>query len=82
MTQMTNEKTHCARHTQPHSDESKTKISKTQQARYNLIRKLIEKSQQQQMTEEKVKNICKEVLSEYIEKYAKPRTNKPTNINL
>ena len=82
MTQMTHEKTRYARHTQPHSDESKSKISKTQQARYNLMRKLIEKSQQQQMTEDKVKEICKEVLSEYIEKYAKPKTNKPTNINL
>ena len=79
---MTQERRHYARHTQPHTEESKSKISKTQQARYNLMRKLIEKSQQQQMTEEKVKNICKEVLSDYIEKYAKPRTNKPTNINL
>ena len=82
MTQMTHERQHYARHTQPHSEESKSKISKTQQTRYDLMRKLIVKSQEQQMTEEKVKNICKEVVSEFIEKYAKLKTNKPTNINL
>lgn len=81
MTQMTHEKTRYARHTQPHSDESKSKISKTQQARYNLMRKLIEKSQQQQMTEDKVRDICQQVLNEYINRNAKP-INKPVNINL
>lgn len=76
--------TNYARHVTPHSEESKRKISETQQARYDMMRKLIRRGQQKQMTEERVKEICNEVLNEYLNRNAKPMNNnsRPMNINL
>ena len=73
-----------ARHVTPHSEESKRKISETQQARYDMMRKLIRRGQQKQMTEERVREICNETLAEYLKKHVRPITNnnRPTNINL
>jgi len=76
--------TNYARHVTPHSEESKKKISETQQARYEMMRKLIRRGQQKQMTEERVREICNETLTEYLKRYVRPITknNRPTNINL
>ena len=72
-----------ARHTQPHTPEAKKRISETQQARYRMIEALIKKARQKQMTEERVKEICHEVLNEYLNRNAKPmNNNRPMNINL
>lgn len=73
-----------ARHVTPHSEESKRKISETQQTRYDMMRKLIRRGQQKQMTEERVREICNETLAEYLKKHVRPITNnnRPTNINL
>lgn len=80
----TPKKTNYARHVTPHSEESKRKISETQQARYDMMRKLIRRGQMKQMTEERVREICNETLAEYLKKYVRPITNnnRPTNINL
>jgi hypothetical protein len=69
-------------HNVPHSPEAKKKISETQQARYEMIRQLVRKGQQKQMTEERVRDICHEVLNEYLDRNAKPINNRPMNINL
>ena len=71
-------------HNVPHSPEAKKKISESQQARYKLIRQLVRRGQQKQMTENRVKEICHEVLNEYLNRNTKPiaNNNRPTNINL
>ena len=71
-------------HNVPHSPESRRKISETQQARYEMIRQLVRNGQQKQMTEERVRDICNEVLNEYLDRKAKPipNNNRPMNINL
>lgn len=71
-------------HNVPHTTEAKKKISETQQARYEMIRQLVRKGQQKQMTEERVRDICHEVLNEYLDRKAKPisNNNRPMNINL
>ena len=69
-------------HNVPHTTEAKKKISETQQARYEMIRLLVRKGQQKQMTEERVRDICHEVLNEYLDHNAKPINNRPMNINL
>ena len=52
--------------------------------RYDMMRKLIRRGQQKQMTEERVREICNETLAEYLKKHVRPITNnnRPTNINL
>ena len=69
-------------HNVPHTTEAKKKISETQQARYEMIRQLVRKGQQKQMTEERVRDICHEVLNEYLDRNAKSINNRPMNINL
>lgn len=57
------------------SEESKRRISDTQKQRYEGYK--------QTMTEDKVRDICHQVLNEYINRNAKPINNsKPININL
>lgn len=69
-----------------HSSEAKQRISATQQARYEAMRKLIRKGMQQPITEARVKEICKEVINDYLKENlieVKDKNNKrPTNINL
>ena len=70
-------------HNVPHTTEAKKKISETQQARYEMIRQLVRKGQQKPMTEEMVRDICHEVLNEYLNRNTKPmNNNRPMNINL
>ena len=72
-----------ARHTQPHTPEAKKRIAETQRERYRMIEALIKKAKQKPMTEEKVKEICHEVLNEYLNRNTKPmNNNRPMNINL
>lgn len=67
-----------------HSEQSKRAISETQQKRYEAMRKLIRKGMQQPITEARVKEICKEVVDDYLkENLIEVKNNKkPTNINL
>lgn len=68
------------------TQETKSKISKSQSERYDMIRKLVKKGMQQPMTEERVKQICNEVIDEFCKKNlieVKEKNNKkPMNINL
>ena len=87
MIQNTNEipkkNTSKARHTQPHTPEAKKRIAETQRERYRMIEALIKKAKQKPMTEDRVKEICHEVLNEYLNRNAKPmNNNRPMNINL
>ena len=73
-----------AHHTQPHTDEAKKRISETQTKRYEMIRQLVRKGQQKQLTEDRVKDICVEVVEAYLKRNAKPinKNSQPININL
>ena len=66
------------------SQESRDKISNTQRNRYEMINKLVRRGMHQ-MTEERVKEICGEVIDEYFQKNVievKQNNKKPMNINL
>ena len=66
------------------SQESRDKISNTQRNRYEMINKLVRRGMHQ-MTEERVKEICGEVINEYFQKNVievKQNNKKPMNINL
>ena len=68
-----------------HTEASKKAISETQQKRYEAMRKLIRKGMQQPMTEDRVKQICKETIENYFKKNlieVKDNNKRPTNINL
>ncbi len=79
----TEKKINYARHTQPHSPEAKKRIADTQRARYKMIEALVKKAKQKQLTEERVRDICSEVLNKYLDTYIlNKRTNRPTEINL
>ena len=84
MQQMTHEKPiKKAPHSVPHTPEARKKIADTQRERYRMIEALIKKAKQKQLTEERVKEICHEVLNEYLNRNAKPmNNNRPMNINL
>ena len=76
-----------AHHTQPHSDQAKRKISETQKARYKMMRELVSKGTNG-ITEDTVRRITKEVLTEFIRNntFHVPQSDnnntKPININL
>lgn len=78
----TEKKTNYARHTQPHTPKARKKIADTQRARYKMIEALVKKAKQKQMTEERVREICSEVLNNYLDTYILNKNNKPMNINL
>lgn len=71
-----------ARHTTPHTDATKKRISETQMKRNDMIREFVKRGMQKPITEEKVRVICQEVLNEYLDRLTKPNNNRPTNINL
>jgi len=71
-----------ARHTTPHTDATKKRISETQTKRNDMIREFVKRGMQKPITEEKVRVICQEVLNEYLDRLTKPNNNRPTNINL
>ncbi len=85
MQKMTHEKPiKKAPHSVPHTPEARKKIADTQRERYRMIEALIKKAKQKQMTEDRVKEICHEVIAEYYNRNAKPmnNNNRPMNINL
>ena len=85
MQQMTHEKQiKKAPHAVPHTPEARKKIADTQRERYRMIEALIKKAKQKPMTEDRVKEICHEVIAEYFNRNAKPmnNNNRPMNINL
>lgn len=71
-----------ARHTTPHTDATKKRISETQTKRNDMIREFVKRGMQKPITEEKVRVICQEVLNEYLDRLTKQNNNRPTNINL
>jgi len=71
-----------ARHTTPHTDATKKRISETQMKRNDMIREFVKRGMQKPITEEKVRVICQEVLNEYLDRLTKPNNNRPTNINI
>ena len=67
------------------TQESRDRISKSQSERYDMIRKLVKKGMQQPMTEDRVKQICKETIENYFKKNlleVRNNNKRPTNINL
>ena len=67
------------------TQESRDRISKSQSERYDMIRKLVKKGMQQPMTEDRVKQICKETIEKYFKKNlleVRNNNKRPTNINL
>lgn len=68
-----------------HSSEAKERIRAKQLARYEAMRKLIRKGMQKPMTEERVKEICNEVIDNFCKNNlieVKDNKKKPMNINL
>ena len=65
----------------PHSQKSKEAISKTQKARYDLLRVALEKVKNP-ITEERVKQIIRETVADYIKNETNQTNNKTIDINL
>jgi hypothetical protein len=63
----------------PHSPESKEAISKTQKARYELLRKAVN---QAAVNDDRIRQVMKEELSKFIKQVipVKPDNNRPNNI--
>ena len=64
-----------------HRPESREAISRTQKSRYDLLRIALEKAKNP-ITEERVKQIIRETVADYIKNESKPVNNKPNNIPL
>lgn len=66
--------------------ESKDKISNTQKQRYEMISKLVRKGMAQPIDEQRVKEICGQVIEDYFKRnlieVRQNNSNKPMNINL
>ena len=71
-----------ARHTTPHTDATKKRISETQTKRNDMIREFVKRGMQKPITEEEVRVICQEVLDEYLDRLTKQKNNRPMNINI
>ena len=85
MTEEKAKKMSYARHTQPHSEEAKKKIRETQLARFDMMRELIKRSQQIQLTEQRVIEIVDEAIKKYLRANAmkvSDNKNKTVEINL
>ena len=66
-----------------HTELAKQRISETQSARYEAIRKLVRKGMSQSLTEERVRQICDETIADYIRKNAiRIGNKKQIDINL
>lgn len=67
------------------SQESRDKIASKQRQRYEMISKLVRKGMAQPIDEERVKQICGEVIEDYFKRNlieVKQNNKKPMNINL
>ena len=75
-------------HNQPHSEEAKKRISESQKARYKQLRMQAKKGRENPITEERVKEITKGVITEFIRNNTfhvpqnKNNNARPININL
>lgn len=64
----------------PHSDSAKAAISSRQKARYEMLRQIVDKKT---VTEDRVREIIKETIADYIKNNATSvDNNKPINIRL
>ena len=65
----------------PHSEKAKAAISAKQRQRYEMLRQIVDKKT---VSEERVRQIVKETLDEYLTKHAIPieNNNKPIDIRL
>ena len=63
----------------PHSPKSKEAISKTQKARYELLRKAVN---QAAVNDDRIRQVVKEELSKFLKQVipVKPDKNRPSNI--
>jgi chorismate mutase len=89
MQKMTHEKPiKKAPHSVPHTPEARKKIADTQRERYRMIEALIKKAKQKPLSEERVREICANIIDDYCKRNAfivKPNNNsnkKPIDINL
>lgn len=66
------------------SQESRDKIASKQRQRYEMIAKLVRKGMAQPIDEERVKQICGEVIEDYFKRnlIEVKQNKKPMNINL
>ena len=67
------------------NQESRDKIASKQRQRYEMISKLVRKGMAQPIDEERVKQICGEVIEDYFKRNlieVKQNNKKPMNINL
>lgn len=65
-----------------HTELAKQRISESQSARYEVMRKLVRKGISQPLTEERVKQICDETIADYMRKNAIRIDKKLMNITL
>lgn len=59
----------------PHSDKAKAAISSRQKARYEMLRQIVN---QKTLTEDRVREIIKETVADYIKNNATPVNNNKT----
>jgi hypothetical protein len=75
-------------HNQPHSEEAKKRISESQKARYKQLRMQAKRGRENPITEERVREITKGVIIEFIRSNTfhvptdKNNNARPININL
>ena len=75
-------------HNQPHTEDAKRRISESQKARYKQLRMLAKHGRENPLTEERVREITKAVLTEFIRNNTfhvptdKNNNARPININL
>ena len=62
-----------ARHMQPHTDESKRKISETQQARYELLRMAVAKA----ANDDHIREVVKEEIDKFLKEVTTIDNKKP-----
>ena len=63
----------------PHSDKAKAAISSRQKARYEMLRQIVDKKT---VSEERVREIVKETIDEYLTKHAIPVENNNKKIDI
>lgn len=66
-------------HSMPHRPESKQAISKTQKARWAMLRQIVDNKT---VTEARVREIVRETLADYIKNNAIMEINRPIDIKL
>ena len=65
-----------------HNSATKQRISETQSARYEAIRKLVKRGMAQPITEERVKEICAKTIDDYCKKHLIKQNNNKRQIDI